>query len=143
MPLTLLFGVSPGGFGTGEAEGDNWDDTVKSYQTDFIEPLLEYVLTILFATPEFNDFPSNWSIKFNALQLADPLQEADIRLKTSQADGLDIQNGVLASDEVAVSRYGGSAYSTETALDEVGREMDARLAEEGLDVNRSEPLAAS
>ncbi len=132
MPLTLLFGVSPGGFGTGEAEGSNWDDTVKAYQTDFVEPLLEYVLTILFATPEFSDFPANWSIKFNSLQLADPLQEADIRLKTSQADALDIQNGVLSSDEVAISRFGGSAYSTETALDETAREMDARLAEEGL-----------
>ncbi len=142
MPLTLLFGVSPGGFGTGEAEGDNWDDTVTAYQTDFIEPLLEYVLTILFATPEFNDFPSNWSIKFNSLQLADPLQEADIRFKTSQADALDIQNGVLSPDEVAISRFGGSTYSTDTTLDETAREMDARLAEEGLDVNRSEPLAA-
>lgn len=129
MPMTLLFGLSPSGFGTGEAEGDNWDDTVKAYQTEILQPLLEYVLKILFNTDDFKDFPDNWAIKFTALQLTDPVEEADIRLKTSQADALDIQAGVLSADEVAHSRYGGAAYSTETTLNEEARQMDAELLE--------------
>ncbi len=128
MPMTKLFGLSPGGFGTGEAEGDNWDDVVQSYQTDDVEPLLNYIHTILLATPEFEDLPKNWTIKFNSLQLTSPLEEADVRLKTSQADSLDIASGVLGSDEVAVSRYGGANYSTETVLDEEARQMDEALA---------------
>lgn len=142
MPVTLAFGVSPSGFGTGEAEGDNWDDTTKAYQTDTIQPALEHILGILFQTKEFVDFPSNWAIKFNALQLANPLEEADIRLKTSQADVLDIQAGILDADEVALSRYGGSVYSTETMLDEAGRlEMAELEAEgEGLQDDTVEPL---
>lgn len=142
MPVTLAFGVSPSGFGTGEAEGDNWDDTVKAYQTDIIQPALEHILGILFQTKEFADFPSNWAIKFNALQLANPLEEADIRLKTSQADVLDIQAGILDADEVALSRYGGSVYSTQTMLDEAGRlEMsEAEAGAEGFDDRGGEPL---
>ena len=128
MPMTLLFGVSPGGFGTGEAEGDNWDDRVKAYQTDFVEPLLEYVLGILFQTPEFKSFPSTWSVKFNSLQLTDPVEEADIRLKTSQADALDVQSGILDPDEPAESHYGGANYSTEIVLNREARDgMDAAL----------------
>ena len=127
MPMTKLFGLSPGGFGTGEAEGDNWDDEVKSYQTDTVEPLLEYVHKLLFATPEFADFPENWSIKFNSLQLTSPLEDADVRLKTAQKDALEISSGVVGADEVAMSRYGGSTYSTETTLDVESRQMDAEL----------------
>lgn len=127
MPMTKLFGLSPGGFGTGEAEGDNWDDVVQSYQTDDVGPLLDYLHKILFATPEFEDFPESWSIKFNSLQMTSPLEEADVRLKTSQADALDITSGVLGADEVAMSRYAGTNYSTETVLDTEAREMDAAL----------------
>ncbi len=129
MPMTLLFGLSPSGFGTGEAEGDNWDDTVKAYQTETLQPLLEYVLTVLFNTDDFDDFPKDWSIKFTALQMSDPIEEADIRLKTSQADALDSQAGVLSADEVAENRYGGAAYSTETTLNEEARQMEAELLE--------------
>lgn len=145
QPMTLLFGVSPGGFGTGEAEGDNWDDTVKAYQTDSVEPILEYIFGILFQTPEFEDFPADWSINFTSLELANPLEEADIRLKTAQADQLDINSGVLDPDEVALSRYAGSTYSTETKLDEEGRKMD-ELADqeqekEGLSAEPLEPAS--
>ncbi len=142
MPMTKLFGLSPGGFGTGEAEGDNWDDVVQSYQTDDVGPLLEYVHKILFASPEFEDFPESWSIKFNSLQLTSPLEDADVRLKTSQADALDITSGILdASTEVAVSRYGGSGYSTETQLDMEARQMEAALEAEGLGASVADPMS--
>ena len=140
MPMTKLFGLSPGGFGTGEAEGDNWDDKTQSYQTDDIEPLLNYVHRILFATPEFEDFPENWSIKFNSLQLTDPVEDADIRLKTAQKDSLEIASGVVDADEVAVSRYGGATYSVETVLDTAAREMDAALDEQGLGASVADPM---
>ena len=130
MPMTLLFGLSPSGFGTGEAEGDNWDDSVSSFQTDNIQPLLEYVLGLLFRTKEFADFPKNWSIKFAPLKLMSQSEEADIRLKTAQADAIDIQSQVLGPDEVARSRYGGASYSTETKLDERTREIELEASEE-------------
>ncbi len=140
MPMTKLFGLSPGGFGTGEAEGDNWDDRTQSYQTDDIEPLLEYIHTILFATPEFEDFPANWSIKFNSLKLTSPVESADVRLKTSQADALDITAGVVSADEVAMSRYAGTGYSTEMVLDMEARQMDAALEEQGLGASVADPM---
>jgi phage-related protein (TIGR01555 family) len=142
MPMTKLFGLSPGGFGTGEAEGDDWDDVVTSYQTDDVGPLLEYVHTLLLATPEFADFPKNFSIAFNSLELTSPLEDADVRLKTSQRDALDISSGVVGADEVAMSRYGGATYSVETVLDTKGREMDARLEEQGIAPESSEPFVA-
>jgi phage-related protein (TIGR01555 family) len=139
MPMTKLFGLSPGGFGTGEAEGDNWDDQVQAYQSDTVEPLLEYIHTILFRTEEFVDFPANWAIQFNSLELTSPIEDADVRLKTAQKDALEITSGVVSAEEVALSRYGGATYSTETQLDTEEREMDAALAEEGFDA-AAEPL---
>jgi hypothetical protein len=53
-------------------------------------------------------------------QLTD-LERAELRLKTSQADASDINAGVLSPSEVAISRYGGDGYSTETQIDMEGR----------------------
>lgn len=138
QPMTLFFGQSPGGFGKGEAEGDNWDDSVKAYQTDSVLPALNYIYKILFKSPGFEDFPSKWKVEFNSLQLTSPVEEAEIRLKTAQADATYVQSGVLDADEVATSRFGGASYSTETVLDEETRELEAELEAEGL--STSEPL---
>ena len=132
QPMTLFFGQSPGGFGKGEAEGDNWDDSVKAYQTDSVLPALNYIYKILFESPGFEDFPSKWKVEFNSLQLTSPVEEAEIRLKTAQTDQTYVQSGVLDADEVATSRFGGASYSTETVLDEETRELEAELQDEGL-----------
>jgi hypothetical protein len=51
-------------------------------------------------------------------------EQSEIRLKTSQADMIDINMGILTADEVAISRYSGEDYSIETQLsDEIPRDF--------------------
>lgn len=120
-PLTKLFGLSPGGFGTGEAEGENWDDKVKAWQDDELRPFLEFIYRLLFATPEFSDVPDGWTIEFNPLQLESPEKTAEVRSKNAQTDALYIDRGVVTPQEVAMSRFGGPKYG-----DDIELNMEAR-----------------
>lgn len=136
-PLTKLFGVSPGGFGTGESEGENWDDKVQAFQDDKVRPLLEYVYGLLFHTPEFRDVPDGWSIEFNPLSLESPQQQADTRKTNSEADSNYVVSGVLTPDEVAVSRFSGAKYGDKINLNEEARSVDddSELDDEARELN--------
>lgn len=121
MPMTKLFGVSPGGFGTGEAEGENWDNKTKAYQQDVMLPMLEYVYGILFQTPRFANVPEGWKIEFEPLQLESPTITAEIRSKNAQADSIYMSSGAVSSTEIAISRFGGSKYGTDISIDAQSR----------------------
>ena len=127
MPLTKLFGLSPGGFGTGESEGENWDDKVKAWQEKKLKPLLEYVYGLLFNTPEFAGVPDGWAIEFEALQLESPEKTAERKNKNAQTDAAYVASGVLSPKEVAVSRFGGAKYG-----DDIDLNMEARESMSGL-----------
>ena len=142
MPLTKIFGLSPSGFGTGEGEGDNWDDVCADYQTDIIAPVLEYLYGLLFQTKEFSDVPSDWTIEFNPLQLEDPMESADIKLKTAQSDAIYLDRDTVSNEEIAQSRFGGADYSTETDLDQSFRRGMVEL-ENAADEDADEFLAAA
>jgi phage-related protein (TIGR01555 family) len=130
MPLTLLLGISPGGFGTGQAEGDNWDDVVKAEQDAKLRPLLEKIYTLALKTTDFYRFDGVWDISFNPLQQMTELEIAELRNKQAQTDSIYLSAGVLSPDEIATSRFGGDAYSIETLLDNETRDEDM-YAEEG------------
>lgn len=122
MPITRLFGVSPGGFGTGAHEGENWNTKVAVYQDKVLRPLLEYVYGLLFQTAEFSDVPDGWQIEFNPLEIETPDQIADRRAKNAQTDAMYMLHGALFPSEVARSRFGGAVYGSEIALDFEARE---------------------
>jgi hypothetical protein len=46
-----------------------------------------------------------------------PLERADIRLKTAQADQIELELGVLTPQEIADSHYGGDEYDQDITLD--------------------------
>ncbi len=122
MPLTLILEVSPGGFGTGANENNQWDDVVAAYQVEVLEPIFEQVFKVLFSSKEFSSVPENWSIEFNPLSQMTELEQADLHLKQAQADQIYIGITVLTPNEVAESRFGGESYSVNTQLDEEARE---------------------
>lgn len=127
MPLTKLFGISPGGFGTGESEGENWDDKVKAFQQKKLQPLLEYVYGLLFQTPEFAGVPDGWAIEFAPLQLESPEQESARKKTNAETDALYIGTGVLTPTEVAESRFGGAKYGEDIDLNAEARSAMAEL----------------
>lgn len=122
MPVTLILEISPGGFGTGENENNQWDDVVVAYQDEDVRPVLEAVFQMLFLTPEFSDVPDSWAVEFFPLKQMSEADVADIHLKQAQADATNIASSVLSPQEVAHSRFGGEKFSLETQLDEEARQ---------------------
>lgn len=128
QPATLLFGQSPSGLNaTGESDIRFFYDRMKGRQDTELRPALNRLLEVLFAAkegPTKGTEPENWSYEFNPLWQMTDLQEAEVRKKTAETDQIYIMEGVTTPDEVAMSRHGGDAYSTETVLD-----MEKRQAE--------------
>lgn len=126
IPVTLLFGRSPAGLNaTGDADIRNFYDMIKQQQETKLKPVLEKLCYYLFLSKE-NDFngvePENWAVQFTPLWQNTEEQEANIRRTTAETDKIYMETGVLEPNEVAVSRFGGNRYSTNTLIDVEKRE---------------------
>lgn len=128
MPVTVLMGQSPAGLNaTGASDVRNWYAKVAAEQKKTLEPALKRVLKLLFLSqdgPTAGAEPEDWRVKFRPLWEMDEAQAVDIRLKQAQADEKYITNSVLSPEEVAVSRFGGAEYSTETVIDAGARKTE-------------------
>lgn len=128
MPATLLFGQSPSGLNaTGESDIRFFYDQIKAAQEENLRPRLDRLLDVLFAAregPTGGKAPEQWSYDFNPLWQESDAERAGVRKTQAETDNIYIENGVLDVEEVAMSRFGGDSYSTDTVLD-----MEKRLAE--------------
>ena len=120
IPITLLFGMSPGGLNaTGESDVRFFYDHISSKQETELRPLLERFLTVLYNVnegPTKGVEPESWSFVFRPLWQLSDTEEATRRKSIADADVAYINAGVLNQVEVATSRFGGDTYSAETAL---------------------------
>lgn len=124
MPVTKLMGENPGGLNaTGKVGQDDWDDYVQAGQRA-VTPQVERLCRLMMLAkdgPTGGKEPDNWAVTWHPLRQPTEAEKADVRAKIAQADVAYINAGVLAPEEVAVSRFGGDEYSIETHLD-----MEAR-----------------
>jgi hypothetical protein len=149
MPLTLLLGVSPGGFGTGEADDNNWTNIVQSEQGAILVPALEDTYAVLFATPDFKNLigDATWQVIPVPLKQKTESDQAEIQNKQANTDKIYIDAGVLDAEEIAQSRFGKGEFTLHTTLDadtrkEFADTKDAEL-EESADANgKSEEIGA-
>lgn len=120
VPEVILMGRSPTGLNaTGDTDIRNFYDEIKGEQEDVLKPKLDYLIELILSaqdSPFKKSPPKNWKIKFNPLWQMDETQIVDMRNKQSQTDLNYINGNVLDPDEVAISRFGGDAYSIETTL---------------------------
>jgi phage-related protein (TIGR01555 family) len=124
MPVTVLMGQSPAGLnvGTGENDVRMWYDRVEQYQTEELQPAIEYFVRLVFAAQDFPAAePPKWEILFASLWQMDDEQKAKIEKLVAERDKLYIESGVLLPEEVALNRFKASGFNTETQID-----MDAR-----------------
>ncbi len=130
IPVTLLFGMSPGGMNaTGESDVRFFYDAVKGDQQMVVMPRLRQLLTAIMAQregPAKGRVPEHWSITFVPLMQSSPTERADIRLKTAQADEIEINAGIITPGESARSHYGGDEYTQDITLDPT-RDLDEPL----------------
>ena len=126
IPVTLLFGRSPAGFNaTGDADIRNFYDMVKQYQEFKLKPVLEKLITYILASkdgPLGGVIKDNWNIQFVPLWQVTEEQEAIMRRTVAETDAIYLDRGVLDANEVAISRFGGDRYSTQTHIDVEARE---------------------
>jgi len=126
IPVTLLFGRSPGGLNaTGDSESRNFYDMIKQYQELKLKPVLEKLTYYIFKSkdgPTNGVEPKNWSIQFTPLWQNTEEQEAILRRTVAETDAIYIDRGVLDPNEVAISRFGGDRWSMNTLIDVAARE---------------------
>lgn len=126
IPITKLFGTSPGGLNaTGESDINQWDDRVKSYQDDKIVPHLRRICEILLHVRKVS--VEKWSIDPRPLRQQTDKEKAETRKLVADTDKIYLEYGVVGADEIRSSRFEGDAYSLETVVDS---SVDAATLEE-------------
>ena len=126
IPVTVLMGQAPAGLNaTGESDIRSWYDAVEAEREAMLRSRAERMVKLLLKSkdgPTGGVEPPGWKVTFPPLWQPTPSENADLRLKTSQADQADIASGVLTPEEVALSRYRKEGYSTDTSIDLEARE---------------------
>jgi phage-related protein (TIGR01555 family) len=121
MPISKLFGQSASGLNaTGEGDARNWYDAVKAYQADSVRPAYERMLRLIFAAktgPTRGIEPDNWSLKFPPLWQPTEKERAETRKIVAETDAINYDMGLVTSEELRTSRFGGEEYSAETEID--------------------------
>lgn len=131
MPHTLLLGESPGaslGEG-GQSQNRDWYDHVAAEQEGQLRKPIRYVIELLLRSkegPTGGRLPGDWGFKFKSLWQLDDTEQAKIRKTQAETDAIYHDRGVLSPAEIAISRFGGDGYSTDTVLD---MEMRGAMAE--------------
>lgn len=117
IPHTILLGESPDGSNaTGNSTNQNWINFLKAEQEHVAKPKLNRLVDIMFPDED------KLRPKFRPLRVLDEQEMADVKLKIAQSDDIYLTQQVLDPTEIAESRFGGDEYSTDTELDEEGRE---------------------
>jgi phage-related protein (TIGR01555 family) len=125
MPVTVAFGVSPGGFGTGASEQRLWAARVDEFRRLELTPVIQWTLE-----RAFGDEARGWQICYEPIDSPTALEDAELRLKQATIDQIYIDKQVTTPNEVALSRFTGD-YSTHT-------QIDVELRIEPLDLGEAE-----
>lgn len=146
-PITLLLGLSPGGFGTGEDEDRRWGNVVVSYQDDVVRPVLERLCTWAFLDPTGptkGKLPAHWSITFPQPRAPSEKEKAEIRDLVSKAWAACVAAGILLPEEAAEGMFGGSqGFGLDVVLDRDLRKEHAAMELERVEAETEAMLAAT
>jgi hypothetical protein len=115
---------------TGESDEQSWIELVVASQEEQLRDPIERFIEILFASkkgPSAGE-PIDFSLVFPPPRDLSPLDEVGLRKTQSETDEKYLNLGVVTSEEVTQSRFGGPDYSTATILNRELREEQALAA---------------
>lgn len=116
IPHTVLLGESPvGSNATGNSTVLSWYDTVEQERQNYLKPRLLAVVRL--KAKEMGLDPKLADIDFKPLWQMDEAEQANIRKTQADTDAVYLDRGVVDAAEIAVSRFGGDKYSTDTKLE--------------------------
>lgn len=142
IPVTKLWGRSPAGMNaTGESDTEAWYASCDAFREHHLKQRFAQIIGLVLASregPTRGKVPDKWSITWKPLRQMSQIEQADVRLKTAQADAAWVRAQVLLPEEVAMSRFRPEGFSVETQVDHDAREaiLEAeleRLKTEGRD----------
>lgn len=109
MPITLLFGESPGGLNaTGATDLRFFYDGIRAQQVTKIGAPLRRLGGLLYRAkdgPTGGDEPESWTIEFLPLWAPTPKDKADTNKLNAETDALYLDRAVISPSEVAASRF--------------------------------------
>ncbi|MGO9291466.1 MAG: anti-CBASS protein Acb1 family protein [Polyangia bacterium] len=112
MPMTRLFGQSPGGLGSnGDGEQQNWDDHIQSKQELDLGPQLEKIDQVLVRSA-LGYMPENFQSDFRPLRQMNELQASQMRLNKANADKIWFDMGVATEGLIARERSNDGSFET-------------------------------
>lgn len=145
-PRTKLFGESPGGLGSnGKSEDRSWYDYVSRQQELNLQPNLDYLLSVLEASPKgpTNGKSINMSYEFIQLWQLTEMEQTDIYAKTAAADNIYIQAMVLDPTIVTKKRFMAEKFNIDLQIEEEDvEEIDASAEEKEKQEAEAAALAA-
>lgn len=114
IPVTKLFGQSPGGFNsTGESDIRQYYDTVDAYRRDDLEPFINWINDILMCQrntkEKIKDLAWNWPPLWQPTES----EQADLKLKLAQSDLIYIDRNAVDAEYLFHLRYGQDSYRTD------------------------------
>lgn len=112
VPASKLWGRSPAGLNsTGEGDLANWENDVSSYQKTEVSPILEQFIALVYLQESGKKKePDDWEIKFNPLRQKTETEQSQVYKAISEADDINVRNGILDPETVAEKRYGGDEF---------------------------------
>lgn len=147
FPITLLLGLSPGGFGTGEDEDRRWGNVVQAFRDEVARPLLERLVGWAFADPKGptkGKIPAKWSITFPQVRAPSEKEKAEIRKMIAEAWAALVTAKVILPDEAAEGMFGrGDGFGMDIVLDREARVEAKELEAEQLENETEAMLAAA
>ncbi len=143
MPREILYNESPTGLRGGEMSGPQaiWYATVSKYQEKTLNPVLNRVLQVVFASLGVPAY--SWDIAWPALFVERDSDAADTHKKRAEADQIYHNMGVLNADELRRERFeeseqgGLTVEPLDDVQDEVGDESDAPMPDDIIPVREA------
>jgi phage-related protein (TIGR01555 family) len=133
MPVSLLFGQSPGGLRAGDDDRMFFYDRVKSKQLSNVVPQWRRLLRLLLIAkdgPTGGVEPKRWAVEPRPLWQPTEKEVAELRKLVAETDEINIRAQIYTPEEAAASHYGGAKFSMDVTLDLEARHAMANLPPE-------------
>lgn len=122
IPVTVLFGRSPGGLqSTGESDLENYYNMISRIQETKLKPIILYVNELLSVASDVTaEIPEEYNIEFNPLWNMNDKEEAEVAKLKQDTEKVEVDSlvalysvGALSSDEIRNCIYKKDKYGIE------------------------------
>lgn len=109
IPRSEFLGETTGGLNTGTNSGEKrtWNAFVKSQQTKYATPWLNWVLELMFASkegPTRGAVPPKWTLHWHSLMAPTEAEDVEIAYKRAQTDEIMWRIGAASAADIAYTR---------------------------------------